>query len=193
MLGELICWFRTTRGFWVSGFEQLVERMLNVWLVTGYGVMTAIEKNQELGFPPWGLQWGDARWMAPGTLLHFRSLVRISDEYAELHHVLNPATKFPGVRTLQSDIYAFGCTALEVRHFPFCFVYCLPNHLHRYGLVLHHLQESQIQASYWKWQRRASIRHVNLCCSLANPARTMFGPSSRPAGTPTPYRGHPSG
>ncbi|KAF8601176.1 kinase-like protein [Ceratobasidium sp. AG-I] len=66
-------------------------------LVTGYGVMTSIEKNQELGFPPWGLQWGDARWMAP-----------------ELHHMLNPATKFPGVRTLQSDIYAFGCTALEI-------------------------------------------------------------------------------
>ncbi|KAG8736620.1 hypothetical protein FRC10_009127 [Ceratobasidium sp. 414] len=40
-------------------------------LVTGYGVMTAIERNQELGFPQWGLQWADARWMAPGTLVSF--------------------------------------------------------------------------------------------------------------------------
>ncbi|KAG8775395.1 hypothetical protein FRC12_001512 [Ceratobasidium sp. 428] len=66
-------------------------------LVTGYGVMTAIERNQELGFPQWGLQWADARWMAP-----------------ELHHTLNHVTKFPGVRTFQSDIYAFACTALEI-------------------------------------------------------------------------------
>ncbi|KAF8601170.1 hypothetical protein BDV93DRAFT_524910 [Ceratobasidium sp. AG-I] len=57
----------------------------------------AIEKNQELGFPAKGLQWGDARWMAP-----------------ELHHMLNPATKCPGVRTLWSDTYVFGCTALEI-------------------------------------------------------------------------------
>ncbi|KAG8725387.1 hypothetical protein FRC09_000028 [Ceratobasidium sp. 395] len=66
-------------------------------LVTGYGVMTAIERNQELGFPQWGLQWADARWMAP-----------------ELHHTLNHVTKFPGIRTFQSDIYAFACTALEI-------------------------------------------------------------------------------
>ncbi|QRV80657.1 Tyrosine kinase catalytic domain protein [Ceratobasidium sp. AG-Ba] len=66
-------------------------------LVTGYGVMTAIERNQELGFPQWGLQWGDARWMAP-----------------ELHHHLNHVTKFPGIRTTQSDVYAFACTALEI-------------------------------------------------------------------------------
>ncbi|KAG9077420.1 hypothetical protein FS749_010709 [Ceratobasidium sp. UAMH 11750] len=66
-------------------------------LVTGYGVMTAIERNQELGFPQWGLQWADARWMAP-----------------ELHHTLNHVTKFPGIRTLQSDVYAFACTALEI-------------------------------------------------------------------------------
>ncbi|KAG9086253.1 hypothetical protein FRC06_003205 [Ceratobasidium sp. 370] len=66
-------------------------------LVSGYGVMTAIERNQELGFPQWGLQWADARWMAP-----------------ELHHTLNHVTKFPGIRTLQSDVYAFACTALEI-------------------------------------------------------------------------------
>ncbi|KAF8753700.1 Protein tyrosine kinase [Rhizoctonia solani] len=34
-------------------------------MVTGYGILTAIEKNQELGFPEWGLHWGDGRWMAP--------------------------------------------------------------------------------------------------------------------------------
>ncbi|KAJ1302924.1 hypothetical protein OPQ81_003222 [Rhizoctonia solani] len=66
-------------------------------LVTGYGILPAIEKNQELGFPEWGLHWSDARWMAP-----------------ELHHYLNPKTKFPGQRTMQSDVYAFACTALEV-------------------------------------------------------------------------------
>ncbi|CAE6496698.1 unnamed protein product [Rhizoctonia solani] len=66
-------------------------------MITGYGIVTAIEKNQELGFPEWGLQWGDARWMAP-----------------ELHHHLNPKTKFPGQRTTQSDVYAFACTALEI-------------------------------------------------------------------------------
>ncbi|CAE6471426.1 unnamed protein product [Rhizoctonia solani] len=66
-------------------------------MVTGYGILTAIERNQELGFPEWGLHWGDGRWMAP-----------------ELHHYLNPKTKFPGQRTTQSDVYAFACTALEV-------------------------------------------------------------------------------
>ncbi|KAG8687038.1 hypothetical protein FRC11_007906 [Ceratobasidium sp. 423] len=66
-------------------------------MVTGYGILTAVEKYQELGFPEWGLHWGDARWMAP-----------------ELHHHLNPKTKFPGQRTTQSDVYAFACTALEI-------------------------------------------------------------------------------
>ncbi|CAE6483281.1 unnamed protein product [Rhizoctonia solani] len=66
-------------------------------MLTGYGILTAIEKNQELGFPEWGLHWGDARWMAP-----------------ELHHHLNSKTKFPGQRTTQSDVYAFACTALEI-------------------------------------------------------------------------------
>ncbi|KDN36824.1 hypothetical protein RSAG8_10606, partial [Rhizoctonia solani AG-8 WAC10335] len=66
-------------------------------MITGYGILPAIERNQELGFPEWGLHWGDARWMAP-----------------ELHHHLNPKTKFPGQRTTQSDVYAFACTALEI-------------------------------------------------------------------------------
>ncbi|CUA73606.1 putative serine/threonine-protein kinase DDB_G0267514 [Dictyostelium discoideum] [Rhizoctonia solani] len=66
-------------------------------MVTGYGILPAIERNQELGFPEWSLQWGDARWMAP-----------------ELHHHLNPKTKFPGQRTTHSDVYAFACTALEI-------------------------------------------------------------------------------
>ncbi|CAE6501117.1 unnamed protein product [Rhizoctonia solani] len=66
-------------------------------MITGYGIIPAIEKNQELGFPEWGLHWGDARWMAP-----------------ELHHHQNPKTKFPGQRTTHSDVYAFACTALEI-------------------------------------------------------------------------------
>ncbi|CAE6484553.1 unnamed protein product [Rhizoctonia solani] len=66
-------------------------------LITGYGILPAIERNQELGFPEWSLQWGDARWMAP-----------------ELHHHQNPKTKFPGQRTTHSDVYAFACTALEI-------------------------------------------------------------------------------
>jgi hypothetical protein len=57
ILGESFCGFG--RNF-----------ILNVVPVTGYGVMTAVEKNQELGFPQWSLQWGDARWMAPGMLFY---------------------------------------------------------------------------------------------------------------------------
>ncbi|ELU38318.1 protein tyrosine kinase domain-containing protein [Rhizoctonia solani AG-1 IA] len=63
-------------------------------MVTGYGILTAIEKNQELGFPEWGLHWGDGRWMAP-----------------ELHHYLNPKTRFPGQRTTQSDVYIWTSAA----------------------------------------------------------------------------------
>ncbi|CAE6477391.1 unnamed protein product [Rhizoctonia solani] len=66
-------------------------------MLTGYGILTTIEKNQELGFPQWGLHWGDVKWMAP-----------------ELHHYLNPKTNFPGQRSTQSDVYAFACTALEI-------------------------------------------------------------------------------
>lgn len=100
----------------------------------------------------------------------------------ELHHYLNPVTNFPGIRTSQSDVYAFACTALEVGYRVILF-YSRAHDVCRFGLAWRRLQDIQTRALYSRLRPRAGTRHVPRYPLSAGLDPTRFGPFSKRAGT----------
>jgi hypothetical protein len=158
--------------------------------------MTAVEKNQELGFPQWSLQWGDARWMAPGMLFYLQYLSCLC---VHIFLIARTPSYFKSCDQVPGQAHA------PERHLRVC-VHCargVSTHFRllyptetfsssRSGLAWLPLPDTPTRASYWKSRPKPGNLRVPQSSSRANLVQIKHGPFCKRAGTLTPHPDPPS-